>query len=344
MTRRSILTRSSSTNRSPTARPPTSASPCSRGAGLQDLSIVGPGRIDGNRRSRGGPKPIALKECRDVTIRDLTLENAPNYNISLLGCDHVDIRGVTIRNGYSDGIDPDCCRHVRIIGAAWNPGRRDRAQEQPRARGPAIDGVRRRDRLRPRQRPQRAQDRHRVLRRLQEHRVPELHRCRGGRALGSAALRPEAVSRAPASRSRTWTAAGSSRSSSRESPMVNVRAPIFVRLGERGQGQTVPAAGTLTKITISDVVATGAEWTSSITGVPGHDVSDIALSDIRISGKGGGDAALVTRPVPEQDARVSRRRAVPQSSRPRPVLPARDGAARRAVHAHRGRARSPAPP
>jgi polygalacturonase len=80
--------------------------------------------------------------------------------------------------------------------------------------------------------------------------------------------------------------------------MVNVRAPIFVRLGERGQGQTVPAAGTLARITISDIVATGAEWTSSITGVPGHDVSDIALSDIRISGKGGGAAALVTRPEP----------------------------------------------
>ena len=87
-----------------------------QGRRLQHLSIIGPGRIDGNRRSRGGPKPIALKQCRHVTIRDLTLENAPNYNISLLGCDHVDIQGVTIRNGYSDGIDPDCCRHVRIAG------------------------------------------------------------------------------------------------------------------------------------------------------------------------------------------------------------------------------------
>ena len=35
-------------------------------------------------------------------------------------------------------------------------------------------------------------------------------------------------------------------------------------------------------------------------GVPGHDVSDIALSNIRISGKGGADAALVSHPVPEQ--------------------------------------------
>ena len=61
-----------------------------QGRGLHHVSIVGPGRIDGNRRSRGGPKPIALKQCRDVTISNLTLENAPNYNISLLGCEHVD--------------------------------------------------------------------------------------------------------------------------------------------------------------------------------------------------------------------------------------------------------------
>jgi hypothetical protein len=82
--------------------------------------------------------------------------------------------------------------------------------------------------------------------------------------------------------------------------MVNVRAPLFVRLGERGWGQPVPAAGTLARITINDIVATGAAWTSSIMGVPRHDVANIALSDIQISGKGGGDAALMTRPVPEQ--------------------------------------------
>ena len=85
-----------------------------QGRGVRQVSILGPGRIDGNRSKRGGPKPIALKECREIRIRDLTIDNAPNYNISLLGCDSVDIQGVTIRNGYSDGIDPDCCRNVRI--------------------------------------------------------------------------------------------------------------------------------------------------------------------------------------------------------------------------------------
>jgi polygalacturonase len=85
-----------------------------QGEGLIRVSILGPGRIDGHRTARGGPKLIALRRCRGVEIRDLTLMNAPNYNISLLDCESVDIAGVTILNGYADGIDPDCCRRVRI--------------------------------------------------------------------------------------------------------------------------------------------------------------------------------------------------------------------------------------
>src|SRR5262249_22940682 len=53
-----------------------------QGHGLRDLSILGPGRIDGRRSSRGGPKLVALKQCRDVRIRDVTLVDAPNYAVS----------------------------------------------------------------------------------------------------------------------------------------------------------------------------------------------------------------------------------------------------------------------
>jgi len=272
-----------------------------QGRRLHGVTIAGPGRIDGNRRSRGGPKPIALKECRDVTIRDLTLENAPNYNISLLGCDHVDIRGVTIRNGYSDGIDPDCCRHVRIIGC-----RVESRDDAIVLKSSLALGVRR----------------------PTEYVVVtdcDLVRVRNGLKIGTESCgdfknivfrnctmsgRAE-VWDPPPFDLRPFPSAGVSLQNVDGGRleqvvvtgirMVNVRAPIFVRLGERGQGQTVPTAGTLARITMSDIVATGAEWTSSITGVPGRDVSDIALSDIRISGKGGGEAALVTRPVPERE-------------------------------------------
>ena len=84
------------------------------GEGLENISVSGEGTIEGNRNQRGGPKLIALKTCRLISICGLTLQNAPNYNISFLGCDYVDVDGVTIFNGYADGIDPDCCQFVRI--------------------------------------------------------------------------------------------------------------------------------------------------------------------------------------------------------------------------------------
>ena len=271
-----------------------------QGRGLHHVSIVGPGRIDGNRRSRGGPKPIALKQCRDVTISNLTLENAPNYNISLLGCEHVDIRDVTIRNGYSDGIDPDCCRYVRIAGC-----RVESRDDAIVLKSSLALGVRR----------------------PTEYVVVtdcELTRVRNGLKIGTESCGDfrNIVFRncIMTGRSELWIpsfmdvrpfpSAGISLQNvdgGRLEQVVvsgltmrDVRAPIFVRLGERGQGQTVPLAGTLTKVTIDDIVATGAEWTSSILGSPGHDITEIALSNIRIMGKGGGDAALASRPVPEQ--------------------------------------------
>ncbi|HLK57046.1 MAG TPA: glycosyl hydrolase family 28 protein, partial [Chthonomonadaceae bacterium] len=84
------------------------------GQNLEDIAIDGHGTLEGNRTERGGPKMIALKNCQAVTIRDVTVQNSPNYSVSLLGCEHVNIDGITVRNSYADGIDPDCCRFVRI--------------------------------------------------------------------------------------------------------------------------------------------------------------------------------------------------------------------------------------
>jgi hypothetical protein len=80
----------------------------------ESIAIFGQGTIDCNRTRSGGPKPIALRKSRRVSIRGITLRSAPSYNISLIGCDYVDIDGVTILNGFSDGIDPDSSRFVRI--------------------------------------------------------------------------------------------------------------------------------------------------------------------------------------------------------------------------------------
>ncbi|MCA9448922.1 MAG: right-handed parallel beta-helix repeat-containing protein, partial [Candidatus Omnitrophica bacterium] len=84
------------------------------GEDIENVAIVGKGTIDSNRKDRSGPKTIALKRCRQITLRDITIRNAGNYAISLLGTDFVNIDGVTIFSSYCDGIDPDCCHDVRI--------------------------------------------------------------------------------------------------------------------------------------------------------------------------------------------------------------------------------------
>jgi len=58
-------------------------------------------------------------------------------------------------------------------------------------------------------------------------------------------------------------------------------------------------AGTLTNISISNVVAVGAMTASSITGVPGHPVSEIRLRNVRVTARGGARAEVAGQIVPE---------------------------------------------
>lgn len=270
-----------------------------RGRALQDVRIVGPGRIDGNRTRRGGPKPIALKQCAKVQIHDLTIDNAPNYNISLLGCDGVDIVGVTIRNGHSDGIDPDCCRNVRIVNcrvesrddaivakASFALGVR-RSTENVLVTDCALVNVRNALKLGT---ESNGHFKNIVFRNCTISARPEGWKPypTGFKPFPSAGISLETVD-------------GGSLEQVRVSgiTMVGIRAPIFVRRGRRGRGQTKPAAGELKNVSIAHIVATDAMWTSSITGIPGHPISDISLNDIRITGKGGVKVGRRAREVPE---------------------------------------------
>ena len=267
-----------------------------QGHDVANLRIVGPGRIDGNRTRRGGPKPIALKGCRDVQIRDLVIDNAPNYNISLLGCDGVNIRGVTIRNGYSDGIDPDCCRNVRISHCHIES--RDDAIVLKSSLALGRRGT------------------------TAHVRVTDCHLATIHNALK---LGTESAGRFEnivfshctiVGRPHAWKGHLSSgvslemvdggtlqRVAVSDIRMANVRAPIFVRLGNRGRGQERRVAGTLRNVSISNVVAVGAMTASSITGIPGHPISDIRLEDIRITVRGGARADAASLSVPELEQR-----------------------------------------
>jgi hypothetical protein len=75
--------------------------------------------------------------------------------------------------------------------------------------------------------------------------------------------------------------------------MQRVRTPIFIRLGARRE------AGKLRGVMIDNVHATGAILTSSVTGIPGHDVEDVALTNIRIETDEGGKSEWTERAIPE---------------------------------------------
>jgi polygalacturonase len=73
--------------------------------------------------------------------------------------------------------------------------------------------------------------------------------------------------------------------------------PIFLRLGARMRGPANVVVGALRRVLISNVVCSNARSAicSSITGIPGHEIEDLKISNIVIRHRGGGrkgDAAL----------------------------------------------------
>ena len=92
------------------------------GRDVENIKICGEGDIDmrsvwdeDNVRGIGGrgPKPIALKECNNVKIHDIEINNATDLAIYFAGCDDVEIYNIKMRV-YIDGISPDNCKNVYI--------------------------------------------------------------------------------------------------------------------------------------------------------------------------------------------------------------------------------------
>jgi len=265
-----------------------------RGQDVEHVGIVGPGGIDGNRTKRHGPKPIALKNCRHIAVRDITIRNSPNYNLSLLGCEHVNIEGVTILNGYCDGIDPDCCRHVRIANCyveSWDDAIVPKASFALGRRG--------------------------VTENVTVTNCVLTTGCNcfklGTESSGSFQnitvsncamfARRDIWRRNPTSGVSIEMVDGASidRVAVSNLVMSNMESPIFIRQGNRGRAQAVPKPEHLQGISITDIVATGAERASLIVGIPGYPVKQVTLRNIRVTSVGGGSAELAGKAVPEKE-------------------------------------------
>jgi len=68
---------------------------------------------------RIGNKSIALKLCRNVVIRDITIFHGGHFAILVTGCDNLTIDGVTIDTNR-DGMDLDCCRNTIVSNCRVN--------------------------------------------------------------------------------------------------------------------------------------------------------------------------------------------------------------------------------
>src|ERR1700678_3789705 len=114
------------------------------GEGLNDISIIGPGLIYGKGLSFGdtngargnypiykaeqpgvGNKTIALKNCRNVIFRDLSILKGGHFALLLTGVDNLTIDNLTIDTDR-DGIDLDCCKNVHVsnctVNSPWDDG------------------------------------------------------------------------------------------------------------------------------------------------------------------------------------------------------------------------------
>ena len=92
------------------------------GIDCENISLSGNGVIDMRsiwdeenvrKMARRGAKSIALKNCKNVVIADLTVLNTTDLAIYFAGCENVDIFGIKMRV-YIDGISPDNCKNVKI--------------------------------------------------------------------------------------------------------------------------------------------------------------------------------------------------------------------------------------
>ncbi|HWA08268.1 MAG TPA: glycosyl hydrolase family 28-related protein [Opitutaceae bacterium] len=272
------------------------------GDGLENVSIVGDGLIIGKAlRGRGvvdgGNKSVALRLCRNVTLRDFSILFGGHLGILMTGVDNVTVDNLRIDSNF-DSLDVDNCRNVRISNCSVNSPNDDAivlksghalGMTRPTENvtitnvfvsgyevGSLLDGTFKRTFTA-------ANDREGPTGRIKI----------GTESEGD--FRNITISNAVFDRCRGLAIESVDGSHVEDIAISNItmrdvaNSPIFIRLGSRMRSPEGTPMGSLRRVTISNVVVSGADprFGSIITGIPDHDVEDIKLSNIRILYRGG---------------------------------------------------------
>ncbi|MDP3406258.1 MAG: glycosyl hydrolase family 28-related protein [Brevundimonas sp.] len=256
-----------------------------------------------------GNKAVALKNARNVLIRDLTVLKGGHFAFLLTGVDGLVMSDLRIDTDR-DGIDLDCVRDARLSNLQVNTPNDDaivlktsmalgerRATERIVIRdcrvtgydpGTMLDGT---------------------FGRTQQI-SPDLDRVTGRIKLGTESngdFRDIDIADCVFERSRGLaieTVDGGVIEDIRVRDIVMrevTTAPIFLRLGDRRRGPPGTGVGALRRVTIENLTATGIDprYAATIAGLPDNPIEDVVLRNVHLTYAGGGTAADAERPVPE---------------------------------------------
>jgi polygalacturonase len=255
-----------------------------------------------------GNKAIALKGCRNVTLRDFSILHGGHFAILVTGVDNLTIDNLAIDTNR-DGMDIDACRNVHIsncsVNSPWDDGiclKSSHALGESRVtenvtisscfvsgydEGTLLDGTRQR--------------------RIQRRGGP-MGRIKLGTESGGG-FRNVAITNCVFEYSRGLALEQVDGGVLEDVVVTNLtmrdvpNAPVFLRLGGRLRAPGADHPGVVRRVTIQGVNAFGVARDHGIfvAGLPGHPVTDVVLSNIRIHYAGGGTAKEAERAVPEME-------------------------------------------
>lgn len=270
------------------------------GENLEDISIIGPGVINGkglrrnaSERRPWGNKAIALKLCRNVIMRDFTILNGGHFGILATGVDNFTIDNLKMDTNR-DGMDIDCCSNVRISNCTINTPYDDaiclkssfglgyvkstqnvtitNCQVSGYDLGTFYNGT---------------------YQRNEWKRVPDREGPTGRIKFGTESnggFKNIAISNCVFEYCRGLALETVDGGLLEDVTITNitmrdiVNAPLFLRLGARMRSPDSLTKGALRRIMISNVTVYNADahFASIISGIPGNMIEDVALNNIRI--------------------------------------------------------------
>jgi polygalacturonase len=294
------------------------------GENLENISILGPGRIDGKGLSRGGMpkgrekpkfekperakfnypgtdtlpagignKAIALKLCRNVIFKDFTIYRGGHFGILATGVDNWTLDGLKIDTNR-DGVDLDCCRNVRMSNCSVN--------------SPSDDGICPKSSY--------ALGEPRPCENItitncqvsgwemgsmldgtykENSKGPGTGRIKFGTE-SNGGFKNITISNCVFAYCRGLALETVDGALLEDVAITNItmrdigNSPIFMRLGARLRGPDGTKVGALRRVTISNVICYNGDdrYSCIISGIPDHDIEDVVLKDIRIYTQGGG--------------------------------------------------------